>query len=82
MEPFRPVVDRVVVELVSSIGPDAAMDQGVRAQLTGCLLSRIFMHNQQRTVLDALNVMSASLVDAMSRSEAKLSLPQEFAHAA
>jgi CRISPR-associated protein Cas1 len=82
MEPFRPVVDRIVVELTKSDGPEAAMDQAIRARLIGCLQHRIFMHDQQRTVLDALNIMSASLVDAMSRSEAQLSLPQEFAHAA
>jgi len=82
MEPFRPVVDRVVVELMKSDGPSAEMDQSIRARLIGCLLHRIFIHDQQRTVLDALNIMSASLADAMSRSEAELSLPQEFARAA
>lgn len=82
MEPFRPIVDRVVVELISEVGPEAAMDQSVRAKLIGCLMNRVFVHDQQRTILDALGLVSASLVDAMSRTEAKLTLPQEFAHAA
>ncbi|MEP3478435.1 MAG: type II CRISPR-associated endonuclease Cas1 [Fuerstiella sp.] len=82
MEPFRPTVDKVVVELISEVGAEAEMDQPVRAKLIGCLMNRVLVHDRQRTVLDALALVSASLVDAMSRTEAKLTLPQEFSYAA
>ncbi|APZ95231.1 CRISPR-associated endonuclease Cas1 [Fuerstiella marisgermanici] len=82
MEPFRPVVDKVVVHMVNEDGADAEFNQQRRAILIRCLLSRVFVHDQQRTVLDALSLVAASLVDALSGSEATLSLPQEFAHAA
>ena len=82
MEPFRPVVDKAVVQIVEKHGAEAEFTQQLRAELIRCLLSRVFIHDQQRTVLDALNLVAASLVDALSGSEATLSLPQEFAHAA
>lgn len=82
MEPFRPVVDKAVVQIVNQHGAEADFTQQLRAELIRCLLSRVFVHGQQRTVLDALSLVAASLVDALSGSEATLSLPQEFAHAA
>lgn len=82
MEPFRPVVDKAVVQLVNTDGADAEFTQARRAVLIRCLLSRVFVHEQQRTVFVALSLVAASLVDALSGSEATLSLPQEFAHAA
>ncbi len=82
MEPFRPVVDRTVVEVVNDIGADAEITQGVRASLIKAIMSRVFVEDRIRTVMDALATMSTSLVDAMSGSQTPLSLPQEFANAA
>lgn len=82
MEPFRPVVDQIVVDLVNSGGPTAPLDQRARATLIRGILSRVFVEDQSRTVMDALAMMSSSLVDAMSGSDSVLSLPQEFADAA
>ena len=82
MEPFRPVVDHTVFHLVKNKGADCDFNQAVRAELIRSVMSRVFILNQQRTVMDALNLVSTSLVDAMSGSDATLSLPQEFARAA
>ena len=82
MEPFRPVVDRTVVEVVHAEGADAEMTQELRATLIQAIMSRVFVEDRVRTVMDALAATSTSLVDAMSGSQTPLALPQEFAHAA
>jgi CRISPR-associated protein Cas1 len=81
MEPFRPVVDRVVFDLVSRSGPDAAMDQRVRAELIRAILSHVWLQERIRSVIDALAVTASSLAKAITESDTQLVLPQEFAHA-
>ena len=81
MEPFRPMVDRIVSRLVLDFGSDAVMDQPLRASLIRCLLERVFIGQRQRTVIDALSVMSDSLVHSINSGQADLVLPEEFADA-
>ena len=82
MEPFRPVVDRIVVDIMNTGGPKAPLDQKCRATLIRSILSRVFVQDQQRTVMDALSIVCGSLVEAMKTPQSKLLLPQEFSHAA
>ena len=82
MEPFRPVVDRCVHEIVNRHGADAELNQTLRAELIRCLLSRVFIEQRQRTVLDAVATVCGSLVSSISTQEAGMALPEEFADAA
>lgn len=75
------MVDRSVLRLVQDFGADAIMDQPLRATLISCLLSRVFIGQRQRTVIDALSVMCDSLVHSISTGQADLALPEEFADA-
>jgi len=82
MEPFRPVVDQAVTDLIEVIGVDGPMDQQTRATLIRALLSRVILQDQFRTVIDALSVTAASLAQVVTGAATDLALPQEFAHAA
>lgn len=82
MEPFRPIVDLAVVELIDEQGTHAEMNQQNRAALIRSVLKRIYIDNLQRSALDALSVTSSSLVSAIYGTEQSLLLPQEFCDAA
>lgn len=76
MEPFRPVVDRVVAGIVAEHGPEAPLDRAGKAALLGPLIhGRCTVENQQRTLFDANARLAASLAKVFSGERKKLVLP-------
>ena len=79
MEPFRPVVDRVVAELRDARGPDVPLDRDAKKRILEELLGRFEAEGESRTLFDWLGRAAASLAAAIEAGEAgaaKLFIPE------
>lgn len=78
MEPFRPLVDRVVVEVVEQRGGNVPLDTAVKRDLLGSLTGRIQLAGEQRTVFEAAERLAVSLCESYLRKRNKLVIPQSL----
>jgi CRISPR-associated protein Cas1 len=81
MEPYRPVVDRAVTQLVSGCDDIPEFDQQTRAALLASLTTFVRIDGQNRTLFDALALTAQSLAAAIQQSSVGLKLPEDFADA-
>jgi len=76
MEPYRPIVDETVVEIVRTRGADAALDREGKAELLS-FISRRSLHEGEARVVGALIAMTASsLARVYEGAERRLVLPE------
>lgn len=75
MEPFRPIVDKAVVELVNDRGTEAPLDKEVKAKIIGALTGRFELEGEQRTLFDIISRTSASLAQVFCGEIDDLILP-------
>lgn len=61
MEPYRPLIDGVVVEVVGERGTDAALDPPTKERLVGALHARLEHDAEQRTVFEWIARSASSL---------------------
>jgi CRISPR-associated protein Cas1 len=61
MEPYRPLIDRAVVELVGLYGKTCPLDREAKSRLVATLSERLGSHGEARTVFDWLGRTAASL---------------------
>ncbi len=76
MEPFRPSVDKIVIEMVRE---GLAMDllaPPLKKRLAGVLSARVQVRDEMRTVPDALSLLATSLASFAARETTTLTLPQ------
>lgn len=79
MEPFRPVVDRVVADLRDDRGADMPLDREARRRILETLLARFEWKDESRSLFDWLGRVAASLAAAIEAGEAgaaKLFIPE------
>ena len=76
MEPFRPLVDRVVVELVQEKGTGCEMSQEVRARLLKILSDRYEVEGESRTLFDLFKRITSSLAQVYLGQREALYLPE------
>jgi CRISPR-associated protein Cas1 len=79
MEPFRPIVDRVVAGLRDERGADVPPDRESKRRILEALLARFEAEGESRTLFDWVRRMTDSLVLAIEAGEAgaaKLSIPE------
>ncbi len=76
MEPFRPVVDRVVRRLTDARGPNVPLDKESKKTLLEGLLARFTCENESRTLFDWVGRSAASLVASVESGERELFIPQ------
>lgn len=81
MEPYRPFVDRAVVQVASGRESLAELDRDIRQQLLGSLTGHVRIHQQIRTLFDSLTLTAQSLAQAIQEAGAQLKLPEGFADA-
>jgi CRISPR-associated protein Cas1 len=81
MEPFRPLVDRRVVELLRHYRPDAEMSPQLKADLLAFLQVRLPLEGEKRTLFDVLARAATSLADVFLKNRRRLLLP-DWNHAA
>jgi CRISPR-associated protein Cas1 len=79
MEPFRPVVDRVVAGLRDERGADVPLDRDAKKRILEALLGRFESEGESRTLFDWLRRVADSLASAIEAGEAsaaRLSIPE------
>ncbi len=63
MEPYRPFVDRLVLDWTADHGTNAEVDQAAKAHLLGVLTMDTRIDNRQRPLMLALSETTSSLAD-------------------
>lgn len=81
MEPYRPIVDRAIVELMGDRDSVPELDQSTRAELLGSLTEPLMCGGLQRTLFDALNRSAATLANLITGEGPVLELPEGFVDA-
>jgi len=84
MEPFRPIVDRAVVQLCHARGRTPPLDKEAKATLLGALLGRFPVagaghRTELRSLFDIASMLAASLVGIFAGERKALILPQWWA---
>lgn len=75
MEPFRPLVDRAVVQLVAQRGNPGELDRQARATLIGVLMGRYNLNGERRTLFDIVERTAFSLAAVFTQERSELILP-------
>lgn len=75
MEPFRPRIDRRVVQIVGTWSPQSELTPEIKLQLLAFLEERYFFEGQSRTIFDVLTRIASSLADVFLRKQKVMALP-------
>jgi CRISP-associated protein Cas1 len=75
MEPFRPIVDRVVAELREQTEGDLELDRETKRTLLEALLARFAAEGESRTLFDWVSRTAQLLASAIESGEKKLEVP-------
>jgi len=76
MEPFRPLVDRAVVQYVGLYGADAPLDKGAKAALLESLTGRFTLDGEERALFDVAARCASSLAAVFEGKAKGLLLPE------
>jgi CRISPR-associated protein Cas1 len=76
MEPFRPLVDRAVVDLQDTHGPNLPMDRDAKRTILAALLERYEFAGEARTLFDWVSRTASSLASVISEEAEKPFLPR------
>jgi len=75
MEPFRPMIDRAVSDLVADKLNHAPLDKTIKPRLIAPIMARYQIDEEERTLFDILGRMTASLAAVFEEREQHLNLP-------
>lgn len=75
MEPFRPVVDRVVVRMRDARGPNPPLDKEAKRAILEGMLGRFSAHDESRTLFDWISQTASSLAGVIEGRDEKLEIP-------
>jgi CRISPR-associated protein Cas1 len=78
MEPFRPIIDEAVVQLVTLDKAHQPLNREIKNTLIQSLLQRFLLENEQRTLFDIAFRTASSLVKAFAGETDRLSLPEDI----
>jgi len=76
MEPFRPIVDRSVIQLIASRSDSLRLDLPAKQQLLAPLLGRFAADGESRTLFDWLARSASSLANIILGQQSALELPE------
>ncbi|MGQ9505491.1 MAG: type II CRISPR-associated endonuclease Cas1 [Thermogutta sp.] len=76
MEPFRPRVDLLVVQLLKEFPPDAALSPEIKGRLLTFLEDRYQFQGEKRTIFDVMSRVASSLGDVFLKERQDLLLPE------
>ena len=74
MEPFRPVVDRLVAKLRDERGAEVPLDRESKRIILGGLLERFIANQESRTLFDWVSQTAFSLAAVIAKRAEKLSI--------
>lgn len=75
MEPYRPYVDRLVVEIISEHGYDAALDKDVKKKLLTIPVIDVIIDNRRSPLMVAASTTTASLARCYLGEQRKILYP-------
>lgn len=75
MEPFRPIVDKAIMQLAQMRGFETALDRFAKQLILQALLARFPIHQESRTLFDWVHRVSNSLARIIEGGEQKLEIP-------
>lgn len=78
MEPFRPIVDRAVAQQVEMFGETVALNRETKGELIACVMDRVKIEGEWRTLFDALTRVGASLAQVFAGERRLLVLPEAW----
>ena len=78
MEPYRPIVDRVVAEFVEEYGFEAEFKSEAKNDLLFSLTGRCLIDGEQRTLFDACSKTASSLTSVFLDEATELELPESL----
>lgn len=84
MEPYRPLIDRAVVNLVREFGADCSLDRETKPVLVGVLQDRLIHGDRSpeiRTVFDWIGRSAASLAQVFLGQSKEMFFPDGLGHA-
>ena len=76
MEPYRPLVDSAVVELVGIHGTDCPVDGQAKQSLVSVLTDRLSSEGESRSVFDWISRTASSLAQVFLGDADRLSFPR------
>jgi len=76
MEPYRPIVDAIVIEIAERWAPDAPLDRERKAFLLSRLSSGFEANNEMRSLFDWSFRMASSLVKVHAEEEKEIEIPE------
>ena len=76
MEPFRPSVDKIVVDIVASFGSDCEIDKDLKRELFGIFAERFMVMGESRSLFETLTRLTSSLADVFLGKRKDLILPK------
>lgn len=76
MEPFRPLVDRTVVNLTHQRGMNIPLDKQAKAEILKALSGRLPLEGEWRTLFDVASRTASSLVAVFAGERRDLLLPE------
>ena len=76
MEPFRPLVDRVVARVRDEHGPKVVLDKESKRVILEGVLARYMAEGESRTIFDWASRAASSLVAVVEGRAEKLNLPE------
>ncbi len=80
MEPYRPIVDEAVVDIVNTYGADASLDKAAKQMLLEVMLDRYHCEGEARTLFDHATRTASSLVKVFMGEAKKLYLADGWTH--
>lgn len=81
MEPYRPLVDSAVVELVGEYGSDCPLDATAKSRLVSVMTDRLDSDGEERSVFDWISRTSASLAQVFLGERDRLFYPDGLRYA-
>ncbi len=76
MEPFRPIVDSVVLQLIRKHGADVEINKELKAEFLPPLISaRYLVEDSERTLFDIFARLATNLAGVYMKTSARLSVP-------
>lgn len=79
MEPFRPLVDSEVFQIVAEQGEAPLLDKNSKARLIGILFGRMELNGEGRTLFEIFSRLSASLARVYAGEATDIVLPEHTA---
>jgi len=79
MEPFRPLIDATVYEIIDIFGPDHPIDKDSKAVILEKLLNQKWIYKKEnRKLFDIVSKLTASLVQVYAGEKKKIIIPKIY----